>query len=67
MGSISGNTRKTKEKKYEKQKKKTQTLSEAMTAVVVEKDRESECERGASERAADAPRLRPFPVGARAH
>lgn len=48
-------------------KKKTQTLSEAMTAVVEEKDRESECERGASERAADAPRLRPFPVGARAH
>lgn len=42
MGSISGNTRKTKEKKYEKQKKKTQTLSEAMTAVVEEKDRESE-------------------------
>lgn len=67
MGSISGNTRKTKEKIYEKQKKKTQTLSEAMTAVVEEKDRESECERGASERAADAPRLRPFPVGARAH
>lgn len=66
MGSISGNTRKPKEKKYEKQKK-TQTLSEAMTAVVEEKDRESECERGASERAADAPRLRPFPVGARAH
>lgn len=41
MGSISGNTRKTKEKKYEKQKKK-QTLSEAMTAGAEEKDRESE-------------------------
>lgn len=53
MGSISGNTR----------KKTTKTLSEAMTAVAEEKERGRE----ASERAADAPRLRPFPVGARAH
>lgn len=42
MGSISGNTRKTKEKNMKNKKKTTQTLSEAMTAVVEEKDRESE-------------------------